>query len=539
MRFVLVALLSLPLFAQHHGESHQPSAITLEEGLGRAHYPVSTKNAEAQKYFDQGLRYVYAFHHEQAVASFRKAIELDPDLAIGYWGIGLALGPNINMDVDPESEKSAWRWVQEAMKRRESASQKERDLIEALGKRYSKDASADRNALNAAFAEAMRAVHARYPDDADVATLYAESLMDLRPWKFWTRDGKPNEGTEEIVRVLEGVLKKAPNHAGANHYYIHAVEASRNPGRAIRSAERLQTLAPAAGHLVHMPAHIFQRTGRYDAAARANVNGADADRAFIAKYGQSGIYPAMYYNHNLHFGAYSYMMDGQYVEAMKLAGEVAKNASAMAKDVPDVEAIVATPILTKLRFGRWEEILEWPDPKSGPISTALRHLARGVAFARRGNVAAAESERKLLEGKVAEVPEKSMMFQSSPKDVMKVAVHVLAGRIAEARGDMDSAIAAYRKAVEAEDSLNYNEPSDWFYPVRETLGGALLRSGEAAAAAAVFGDDLQRNPNNPRSLFGLAEALTREGKTAAASKARADYDAAWKRADSKLALPDL
>jgi tetratricopeptide (TPR) repeat protein len=288
-----------------------------------------------------------------------------------------------------------------------------------------------------------------------------------------------------------------------------------------------------------MPAHIFQRTGNYGAAATANVHGANADREFIRKYGQSNIYSMMYYNHNLHFGAYSYAMAGRYADAKKLADEVGAAATAMAKEMSFVEPIAATPYLIRLRFGRWAEVLRAPDPAVGPISTAFWHFARGVAFARLGNTAGAESEKAAFEKAAPAVPESSMMFQNSPKALMEVAAQVLAGRIAEARGQPAAAIAAYRRAAQLEDALGYNEPADWFYPVRETLGAALLRDGQADEAADVFQADLDRNPNNPRSLYGLAEALSRNGKKKEAADARARYHVAWKGADSKLSLSDL
>ncbi len=536
--FLVAISVAASLLAQHEGHGAAATA-TLEKGLGAIRYPVSTKNGEAQRYFDQGMRYVYGFNHDQAVASFKKATQLDPDLAMAYWGMALALGPNINMDVDPEHEKLAYEWAQVALQHAPSASEKERGLINALVKRYTNDSSADLKALSVNYSKAMAELCQKYPDDVDIATLYAESLMDLRPWRFWTHDGKPNEGTEEIVRVLEGVLKRAPNHTGANHYYIHAVEASRHPEKALKSAERLQTLAPTAGHLVHMPAHIFQRTGNYSAAAMANVHGANADRQFIKKYGGEGIYPLMYYNHNLHFGSASYMMIGQFAEATRLADEVGANASAAVKELPIIEPFVAWPVLVRLRFGRWADVLRVPDPAAGPVSTAMWLFARGVAFARLGNVAGAESERKQLEKAIESVPAESMVFQNSPKAIVAISAKVLDGRIAEASGDYGVAISLYRDAVELEDALNYNEPADWFYPVRETLGAALLRSGKADDAAQVFRNDLQRNPNNPRSLFGLAEALERRGKGKESAGVRADLRKVWMGADTKLRIEDF
>lgn len=532
---IVVSLtLALSVEAQHSMPHSSGTPVPLESGLSDNHHPVSTSNAEAQRYFDQGLRYVYAFNHDAAIASFQRATELDPDLAMGYWGMALALGPNINLDVDAGREVRAFDLVRLAADRAPRASEKERALIEALGRRYSNNPDADLKALNADYSRAMADVHRRYPDDADIATLYAESLMNLRPWKFWAADGTPAEGTNEIVRVLEGVLADAPQHLGANHYYIHAIEASKNPARATKSAERLQTLAPAAGHLVHMPAHIFQRTGQYAAAARANENGAKADREFIRKYGQTGIYPMMYYNHNLHFGAFSHAAAGNYADARRLADEVGKNAQAMAKDMADIDPMAATPLLIALRFGRWADVLLAPDPAAGPLSTAFWHFGRGVAFAQLGNVSGAEREQKTFEAARNSFAESSMMMQNSPRKLGEVASHVLAGRIAGARNEWPAAIASYRRAIEAEDTLNYNEPSDWYYPVRETLGAVLLRSGDSAGAAQIFREDLDRNPLNPRSLFGLAQAL---GDTPEAAKVRAQYRKSW--SGSPLTVRDL
>jgi len=530
-----ILFLSAALSAEQHTMPHSATPLALETGLGNAHYVVTTKSAEAQRYFDQGLRYVYAFHHEAAVRSFQRAGEIDPELAMAWWGVALALGPNINLDIDPEREIQAYNAVQAAQARAGLASPKERDLIAALARRYSNDPNADLKALAVDYNNAMAKLAKRYADDNDIATLYAESLMDLRPWKFWSRDGKPAEGTEEIVRVLESVLARDPRHVGANHYYIHAVEASRRPERARRSADRLRTLAPAAGHLVHMPAHIDQRTGAYGAAALANVAGAKADRDYIRKHGPQGIYPLMYYNHNLHFGSASYAMEGNFSEAKRLADEVGVNGAAIAKEMPMIEGITITPVLVLVRFGKWADVLRAPNPKAGPFSTTMWHFARGVAFAQLGNVAGAESERGSFREVASGLTDDLGMFQSSPRQLAAVASHVFDGRIAMARGDLAGAIASLRSAVALEDQLNYNEPADWFYPVRESLGAALLRDERYAEAEQAFRDDLANNPKNPRSLFGLAEALRRQKKDA--SKPRSEFRRSWK--GSALRVEDL
>lgn len=468
---------------------------------------MTTSNADAQRFFDQGMRYTYGFHHDMAIRSFRRATELDPELAMGYWGVAYALGPNINLDVDPEREKAAFEAVQTAQQHLSTASERERDLITALAKRYSIAPDADLRALAADFSKAMGELTKKYPDDLDIATIYAESMMNLRPWKLWSNDGVAAEGTEEIVRVLESVLARNPNHLGANHYYIHAVEASRTPGRATASAKRLHTLAPAAGHLVHMPAHILQRTGDYAGAALANENGARADRAFMEKNGADGIYPLMYYNHNLGFGSISYGMNGDYEGAKRLADELSKNVATVVPMMPMVEGITAAPVLVQLRFGKWTDVIRAPLPQgAGPLGTSLWHFARGVAFARLGNVLGAQSEQKMFAIFHAKVPDENGMYLNSQKRIADIAALVLAGRIAEASGDVAGAVAKYEEAIALEDALNYNEPSDWFYPIRETLGAALLRAGRKADAAKVFAADLEKNPKNPRSAWGLAQA---------------------------------
>jgi tetratricopeptide (TPR) repeat protein len=502
------------------------AAILLESGLGGAQFPVTTKSAEAQKFFDQGLRYVYAFNHEAAVASFKHATELDPDLGIGYWGAALALGPNINMDVDPDREKQAYDLAQSAKAHAQHASQKERDLIDVLARRYSNDASADLKQLSKNYSDGMHDLHAKYPDDADIATLYAESLMDLHPWRFWTHDGKPTEGTQEIVSVLESVLKAHPNHMGANHYYVHAVEASPHPERALASAKRLTTLAPAAGHLVHMPAHIYERTGNYVGAAAANTAGVKADRAYVKAHGGDGMYAMMYYSHNLDFGAASYAMAGEFAQAKEYADEMSANAAKMAKEMPPVEPFTANTLKVLLRFGHWSEIVRAPDQSAGPISSAFRHFARATAFAKLDNVAGARAEQRAFEADVAKMTDDNGFLQNPGKALAAVMAPLIEACIAEAEGKGDAAIAADRRAVDAEDALNYNEPADWFYPTRETLGAALLRARRAAEAEKVFRDDLTRNPNNPRSLYGLAAALKAQGKPAA--KTAAAYRAAWR-----------
>lgn len=530
MRFssalLAILILSPSVPAQEHSmPMPAATAVPLENGLGELHFAVSTKNPDAQRYFDQGMRYVYGFNHEQAVASFKHATELDPELALGYWGQALALGPNINMDVDPTREAQAYDAEKAALAHLATASPKERDLINVLAKRYSNEPGADLKKLSVNYSNGMRELHAKYPDDPDIGALFAESLMDLHPWHFWTHDGKPAEGTEEIVSTLESVLAKNPDHMGANHYYIHAVEGSPSPERALASANRLSKLAPSAGHLVHMPAHIYQRTGNYWGAAEANAAGARADRDFMKVHGSDNIYSMMYYNHNLDFGAASYAMAGEFDKAKEFADEESGNAAKVVKEMPPIDPFTTASLKVLLRFGKWNDILSAPEA-AGPYSAAFRHYARGVAYARLGKLTEARAEQKELDAARAGLSEDTGFMQNSPKTLGSIASTLLEGQIAEASGHRAKAIEAYRRAVAAEDQLSYDEPADWFYPTRETLGAALLRNKSYASAEKIFRADLERNPNNPRSLFGLAKALKAQGKIA--KKTEAAFAKSWR-----------
>lgn len=532
---VWLALVS-PLFAQ----SKPP---VLMSGLGEHHHTISTKNPEAQRFFDQGFTLVFAFNHEEAARAFRRASELDPQSAMAFWGLALALGPCINLDVDPPHEKAAYEAVQKALSLVPGATERERAYIQALATRYSSDSKVDLRKLDAEYASAMRELSKRYPDDLDAATLYAESLMDLHPWKQWTLDGRPTEGTEEILALLESVLRRDPNHLGANHYYVHATESSPHPERALASAKRLETLAPAAGHLVHMPAHTYMRVGDYAAAARSNALAADADRAYFRQSNASGgMYDMMYYCHNLHFLAASYSMAGDFAHAKQAADEVAARAAPMLHDMPMVETYVPYPLFMLIRFHRWDDILTQPAPNPGMAMTnAFWHFARGSAFAEQGQIANAEAERQIVATVRKETPadvEYSFYFNKA-QSFLDLADNILNARIAAAKGDHTQAISYWEKAVEVQDKLYYGEPPEWFYPVRESLGSALLLSGQPERAEAVFRADLEQYPRNPRSLFGLLTALETQKKHDAAEEVRTEFEAAWKNADTTLTLKDL
>jgi tetratricopeptide (TPR) repeat protein len=538
----LVVAVGMSVFAQHaHHESTKSEPAKLIPGAGNLNHTVSTKNAEAQKFFNQGLAFIYGFNHDEARRSFERAAQLDPQLAMAYWGIALAVGPNYNeAQVDLERVKSAHEAIQKARALAVNAPENERAYIEALAKRFTLDPKPDFKQLGTDYKNAMAELHKRYPDDLDAATLYADSLMNLTPWQLWTKDGKAAEYTTEIVSVLESVLKRDPNHIGANHLYIHAVEASKDPDRALPSAGRLGKLAPASGHLVHMPAHIYIRTGDYEASAKANEEAARVDLEYIKRSGARGMYPAMYYSHNLHFLVESYNRSGNYELANRSAKRLEANVRVHLKEMPMLEAFLPSVMFVQLRFGRWDEILKTPEPgKEMPITNALWRFARGAAFAGKGDLDNARRERDAFVQIAKDLPGETPFGLNTAAGIMKIAEHTLDARIASANGDSKTAIAFWRKAVVAQDELNYDEPPGWYYPIRESLGAALLRDGEAVEAEEVFRRDLENNPRNGRSLFGLAESLKKQGKTEAANAMRRRFETAWKNADTKLRIEDL
>jgi tetratricopeptide (TPR) repeat protein len=544
MRFsgLLCLVVACPaVFAQHPGGGGPNRLTILVTGLGSHHHPVSTKDPRAQRFFDQGLTYIFAFNHDEAVRSFKRAAELDPKLAVAHWGIALALGPNINADVDAAQEKAAFTAVHEALKMAADAPAPERAYIEALTKRYSDDPKADLKKLALDYKNAMGELVKRYPDDVDAAVLYAESAMDLRPWMLWSADGKPAEGTEEIVAVLESVLRRRPNHPGANHYYIHAVEASPHPERALAAADRLKSLVPAAGHLVHMPSHIYIRVGDYEEAARRNDAAAKVDMAYLKRTGATGIYPMMYYSHNLHFLAVAHAMQGRFSDAKKAADQLAAHVGPAVKEMAMLEGFMPTPTLILVRFRRWEEILQLPQPDPAQkISTALWRFARGLAYSATGKQAIAEEELKQFQASRDSIPvDAGYGPRNKAADVLAVAENLIRAQIAIGKDDSKQAIEALNTAVGAEDKLNYMEPKDWYIPVRETLGGVLLRNRLFAEAEKVFRADLDKNPRSGRSLFGLAESLKGQGKHYEASMVELEYQEAWKNADTKLRIEDL
>ncbi|MDM7921554.1 MAG: hypothetical protein QUS14_04565 [Pyrinomonadaceae bacterium] len=538
--FILAVIAAVQGVSAQHGHGSQPAdapkrTVMLADGLGSVHHPVTTNNPEAQKYFDQGLAYLYAFNHDEGVASFRQAAELDPDMAMAYWGMALGLGANYNDPANTDRFARAYTELQKAIALAPKASKAEQDYIAALSKRYSADPNASAAALAAAYKAAMAELVKNYPDDLDAATLYAESMMNLRPWQLWSLDGKPADGTLEIVRVLEGVIKRNPNHTGANHYFIHAVEASPAPERASAAADRLMGLAPNAGHLVHMPSHIYLLTGDLDKAVKSNEMAIVADRNYIQRSGANGIYPLMYYNHNIHMLAAAQAEAGNYAGAIKAANELAANVGPNVKPMPMLEMFMPYPIITLTRFHKWDEIMKYPQPPAEMLTTTAHwHMARGIALAETGKIPEAEKELAALQATMKKIPDTAMLFTTPVTVAMKVGDELLAGQIALAKGDRKAAIAMLRQAAASEAKVNYAEPPDWDLPIREWLGRALMIDGQYAAAENEYRAELVRNPRNGRALFGLAESLDRQGKDASARLVRLEFRDAWKGADITL-----
>ena len=499
-------------------------------GLGDVHHPVSTKNREAQQFFDQGLKLVYGFNHDEARRSFQRAAGLDPKLAMAWWGVALTLGPNYNLPVDLEREKAGYDAVQRAVSLQENASEPERAYINALTVRYSNDPHVDLHALDRAYKEAMGKLAARYPDDLDAVTLYAESAMNLNPWKLWTADGKPAEGTDEIVATLESVLKRDPNHLGANHYYIHAVEASPHPERALPSAARLEKLAPAEGHLAHMPAHIYARVGDHFASAHCNEAAIAADKKFLGETQEQGIYRMMYYSHNLHFLAFASCMNGNFAGAKDAAAKLVANVAPGVKAMPMLEGFLPTPIVVLFAFEHWNDLLKLPAPDPSFVTTnAVWHSLRGVAFANTGKTAEAEQEQKQFRELAAKIPPEQMYdMLNNVGAVFKIHEHLLAAEIARSRHDDKAAIDSLKQAIAAEDALNYSEPPPWYPPVRPILGRVLLENKDFAEAEKIFRADLEKHPRNARALAGLHDCLNVQGRKYEADQIDQQFHAAWK-----------
>ncbi|MBL0922371.1 MAG: tetratricopeptide repeat protein [Phycisphaerales bacterium] len=509
-------------------------APVLFEGMGSHTRRISTTSADAQRWFDQGLIWLFAFNHDEAIRSFTEAARHDPDAAMPWWGVAVAHGPHINNPAMPEERQTAaWEALQQANMRLHRASTVERALIEAVAARYAPQPVEDRAPLDRAYADAMMQVARQHAQDDDVLVLFAESMMDLRPWNLWQDDGSPHEGTDQILHALETVLARSPNHPGAAHLYIHAVEASPNPYRAVPAADALRAAAPVIGHLTHMPSHIDIRVGAWDQAAQSNRAAMEADRRYREASGRPPEFWSIYMAHNPQFLAFACMNQGREKEAL----ESARAMQDLLSKVPDDVAPFADPVLTLdlevlTQFGRWEKVLEAPEPEPRwPISRALRHHARGVALANLGRTSEAQRELEALIDAKDALPDDALMAINPAKTVLQIAVHKLRGEIALNEGRLDEAARELKHGVAIEDTLLYMEPPDWVQPMRRPLGAVLMKAGKHAEAEAVYREDLRRWPENGWSLLGLSQALAAQGKPDEAAAVRKRFEHVWKDAD--------
>jgi len=535
LALILAGCATSPAPHQHAGGAQAESPALLD-GFGTHRMDV-TVTAPARPYFDQGLRLVYAFNHLEAERAFREAARLDPACAMCYWGIALTQGSNYNSPTDAAREKAAYEAVQRAKALGARVSERERAFIDAVAERHSMAPGAERGELDRAYAWAMRDVTNKYRQDADAFTLYADALMNLRPWNLWLPDGSPQPETDDIMRALERALALDPDHPGALHLYLHAVEAGPYPGRGADAADRLRHLMPGAGHMVHMPSHIYWRVGRYEDAERVNVNAVTADRAYMARRKPSDIYQMLYHPHNIDFIWHAASMQGRSAQTIKAAREFAAAGSVeMARKVSDMEGMLTAPTMALVRFGRWEEVLREPAPPEDlPFVRGGWHYARGVAFAATSRRVDAERELAALRAIETRVPaERSFGFFFKTKELLQLAGLVLAGEIAGRHGQPDAAVKALVEAVSIQDGHWFTEPPPWYFPVRQSLGAVLLQAGRAPEAEAVYRDDLRRNPDNGWSLFGLAQSLRAQNRAAEAAAIDERFRRAWSRADVTL-----
>ncbi len=536
--FALLAVVALATVSEPVADSNAPKqAPPRLLDLGSQRHPISTAVPEAQRYFDQGLILTFGFNHEAAVRSFAYAARLDPDCAMCFWGIALALGPNINAPMGPEAGKRANAAVQRAWLLAPKATPREQLYIASLSKRYSSEPREDRSVLDGAYADAMRDLYRANPSDLDAATLYAESLMDLYPWDYWTAEGEPRERTKEILRLLERVLERNPKHVGANHYYIHAVEEF-FPERAVPAADRLHSLAPDSGHLVHMPSHIYWRVGRYDDAIEINQRAAAADEQFFSWCRPGAFYRAAYYPHNIHFLWAAATTEGRSEIALSAARKLATKTASKLEEFDFLEEFLAVPVLTLARFGRWDAVLGEPRPDPARrYLTGIWHYARGLAYLRTGKADAAQNELAALRQVGADPATAELILAggvANAAELLAIADAHLAGELAAARGDADEAVVQLELAVARQDALSYMEPPPWYFPTRQALGALLLEAGRADQAEAVHRKDLEQYPSNGWSLFGLAQSLRAQGKDEEAELVERGFAEAWSRADVEL-----
>lgn len=521
-----------------HGDIDIDKAPLLD-GLGEHHYPVTTSNELAQRLFDQGLILAYAFNHQEAARSFRSAARIDPDCAMAHWGVALVLGPNINAPMEASDIPEAYRSIQRARSLADRVTPRERGLIDALSKRYVAEPPEDRRDLDLAYAEAMKELSLRFPEDADIRAMSAEALMDLSPWDYWTEQLEPKPETVRMLELLDGALALDPKHPLANHLYIHVVEYGR-PELGIAAAKQLESLLPGAGHMVHMPSHIYIRVGLYHEGTLANERAALSDDTYVTQCRQQGIYPLAYIPHNHHFLWACATLEGRKERAISAALELEKRVDKEMMRVPGLETLqhfMITPLFAWVRFGQWDEVLEAPAPDPDlPYPNGIRHYARGIAFARTGQFDEAARELAALEEIAAEPSMAKIKIAgiNTFASVLEIAEDALRGELALEQGKVEEAIAALSEAVEHEDAMAYNEPPDFHYPVRQSLGAALLAAGRFAEAEKVYRDDLETFPENGWSLHGLLESLEAQGRSVDLADVTARFERAWQWSDVDL-----
>ena len=521
----------------------QRGGAPLLSGLGTHDHKISTEIPGAQRYFNQGLVLSFAFNHAESIRSFKAAQKLDPSCAMCYWGEALSRGPNINVTSDGKVVMSdndrleAFKAIERAKELMSSSTLKEQDYIIALSSRYNGQVGTDRSVLDRKYAQSMEELSKKYPDDMDASSLFAESLMNTMPWNYWAEDGNPKPDTVKVINSLEDVLEKAPDHPLAIHLYIHAVEASSSPERAEAAADRLGDLVPGAGHLVHMPAHIYWRVGRYHDASEANIRAAQVDEEYIAQCNAQGFYPALYYPHNIHFLWAASTMEGRSGLSIESALKVAKYVGPeQIKQFPVVEFFHTVPLLSYVRFGKWKEILSYSAPEQDfKYSTGIYHYARGIAFSSLGKNEEALKELSYIKPLIDTPEIKNLVKSGQPSaKLLEIADNLLLGQIEFKNGNYEASIISLKKTVSLQDDLPYTEPPFWYYPTRQSLGRVLIEAGKFTEAEAVFRKDLEDYPRNGWSMFGLYKVLEIQGKTKEAKKYKDKFDVIWQLSDIKL-----
>jgi tetratricopeptide (TPR) repeat protein len=538
MRICLTGFITLFIFFACSSE--QKKQAPLFDDLGTHNFPITTNSELAQKYFNQGIILAYGFNHEEAFRSFKEVARLDSNCAMAYWGMAYVLGPNINLPMDSGVVHTAYEAIQKSISLLDDETQREKDFVMALSERYSSEVMKDRSPLDQAYSDAMRNLSNKYPDDLDAATMFAESIMDCHPWDYWLKDGTAQPWTPELLAILESVIERNPDHHGANHLYIHAVEASKNPQRGLASADKLKFLAPGAGHLVHMPSHIYIRTGNYHEGSLANIRAVKSDEEYINQCNQQGFYPISYYPHNYHFLWATATLEGNSKTAIDAALKTSQKPPDSLMSVCGYQTLqhfAVVPLYAYITFGKWDEILNYKRPQDErPYMLAVWHYARAMAFISKDELDKAEEEIKQLEvySSNKEIEELSIWGINSAGLLIKIAYQVSRGELEVKKKNYNSAIAHLQKAVELEDQLRYDEPPTWFYPCRQNLGAVLIEAGRYEEAQIVYEENLREIPNNGWGLFGLQQALLKQGKVSEAAEIQKKFNVVWKYSDVQL-----